>query len=66
MIAPSRGTAKIYSFPAGGRDGMFTRTRVFAWTFSFDEAKDGLPLLSTRAWYHDDAICRDAHMRSKP
>lgn len=66
MIATSRGTAKIFSFPAGGRDGVFARSRVFAWTFSFDEKKNGLPYLSTGAWYHDDAICREAHMRSKP
>ena len=66
MIASPRGTAKIYSFPAGGRDGAFTRTRVFAWTFAFDETKNGLPVLSSRGWYHDDAICRDAHQRLKP
>lgn len=65
MNATSPGSAKIFVFPAGGRDGVFARTRMFAWTFSFDETKDGLSLLSSGAWYHDDAIVRDAFLRLK-
>ena len=66
MIAASRGSAKIYVFPTGGRDGMFARSRAFAWTFSFDETKNGSALLSTAGWYHDEAILRDAYLMRKP
>lgn len=59
-IATAQTSAKIYQFPAGGRDGLAVRSRVATNEIPpVSATKDGLPILSETAWYHD-AEMRDA------
>jgi hypothetical protein len=59
----SRGSAKIYQFPAGGRAGLRSHRDDVVATAS--HASQGIAkVVCGSAWYHEEAIAQDAPPRS--
>lgn len=65
MIGADRASAKIYTFPTGGRDSLGAARRVAARGYLPAVSKDGRPILSATGWYHDAEVIEEPRPRKR-